>query len=813
MESFWKDVRYGMRVLAKGRGFTAAAIIALILGIGANTAIFSVVNSVLLQPLPLPEPERLMRLSETSPKFPDEMSVSYLNFVDWREQNQTFEDMAAFRQDGFNLSTGELTERVFGHYVSGNFFKVLGVGPSQGRGFTTEDDRPGAAPVVVLSYGLWQRQFGGDPDLVGRAITLDSRPVTVAGILPREFWFLSQMDLYIPFAHTDEMIVNTREMRAGTRVVGRLKPGVTLELARSDLERVMAGLVAEYPVANPGHGVVLDSIHESLVGGVRPHLIVLLAAVGFVLLIACVNVANLLLARSTARQKEIAIRVALGASRWRIIRQLLSESLLLALVGGTLGLLIALWGVDSLASFVSDAVPRAGEIRVDGRVLAFTFSLCMLTGVVFGLVPALQASRPDLNETMKEGGRTTMAGRQRALSLLVVAEVVFALVLLVGAGLMIRSIIALYDTSPGFDPKDVVTMRLALSKGDYSEPEKIRAFYSRLTERMRELPGVEAAALTNDLPFEDDSETPFVIEGRPTPAREDIPWALFYAVSADYMNAMRVPLLRGRFFTELDTKDSTKVAVIDQQMAERFFPGEDPIGKRIIIPMPEADDPLEIIGIVGHVKHFGLVGDAQSKIQAQLYLPFLQMPDPYIGLVSSNLTFVLRTGLDVATISAAMKSRMVEVDRGQPVYDAKTMEQIISRSISQQRMLMLLLGVFASVALLLAAVGLYGVMSYAVEQRTHEIGIRMALGATSGDVMRLVVGRGLGLVLAGIGLGLVAAFAGTRVISSMLYGVSATDPVTFAAIPILLIGVAFIACAVPARRATRVDPVEALRHE
>ncbi len=489
MESFWKDISYGARVLIKGRGFTAAAIIALVLGIGANTAIFSVVNAVLLQPLPLPEPERLMRLAESSPKFPDSMSVAYMNFADWREQNQTFEDMAAYRHDGFNLSTGDLTERVSGQYVSGSFFKVLGSGPTQGRGFSADDDRPGAAPVVVLSHGLWERQFGSDPNLIGRAITLNSQPVTVVGILPREFWFLSKVDIYVPFAHTDEMIINTREVRAGTRVVGRLKPGVTLDLARSDVARIMASLAVEYPEANAGNGAVVDSLYETLVGGVRPKLLFLLAAVGVVLLIACVNVANLLLARSASRQKEIAIRVALGASRWRIIRQLLSESVLLAVVGGALGLLISFWSVDSLASFVSDAIPQAGEITIDGRVLAFTFLLCLLTGVIFGLVPALQASRPDLNETMKEGGRTTMAGRQRTLSLLVVTEVVLALVLLIGAGLMIRSILALYDTSPGFNPKDVVTMRLALSKSDFSEPAKLRDFYRRLTDRIARAAG------------------------------------------------------------------------------------------------------------------------------------------------------------------------------------------------------------------------------------------------------------------------------------------------------------------------------------
>jgi putative ABC transport system permease protein len=815
MDTLLQDIRYGVRVLFKSRSLSVVAVIALTLGIGANTAIFSVVNAVLLKPLPYPEPERLVRIYEKSPQF-DTMSISYPNFLDWQERNQSFEQMAAFRYDGFNLTGGDTPERIQGRLVSASFFSTLGISPTIGRAFLPEEDKPGGNPAVILGHRLWQSRYGADPQLLGKPLTINGKDYTVVGILPADFSFYSQAELFLPIVTIDDVARNSREIHPGLQAVGRLKPGVTLEQARIEMENIGRSLAEQYPKTNTEQSVALRSMYEDVVGDIRPILLVLLGAVGFVLLIACANVANLLLARAAARQKEIAIRTALGASRLRIIRQLLTESILLSITGGALGLLLALWGTDALVAAIPDTIPRAENISLDSGVFGFTLAVSLLTGIVFGLMPALQASKPDLNESLKEGGRGSTSGRHRVRSLLVVCEVALALVLLIGAGLMIRSIMRLRDVQPGLDPHNVLTMQIPLSSSMASEPAKIRTFHRQLLERVHAVSGVQSAAINSNMPLTgEDSEAPFWVGAGPRPAPENIMFALMYPTSPGYIKAMGIPLLKGRFLAEQDTEKTQTVIVIDESMARGLFSSEEPIGKLITIPgiggIP--DISCEIVGVVGHVKHFGLDMDVKSKIQYQFYLPFVQVPDLFLPSLSQNVTLLARTQADPISMTAAIKKEVLAVDKDQPINNVRTMEQILSTSISQQRFSMLLLGIFATVALILAAVGIYGVMSYSVAQRKHEIGIRMALGASRSDVLRLVVGQGMALTAAGVGAGLLGAFFLTRLMESLLFAVSATDPLTFIAIALLLAAVALVACAVPARRATKVDPMVALRYE
>ncbi len=815
METLFQDIRYGVRVLLKGRAVTAIAVLALTLGIGANTAIFSVINAVLIKPLPYPQPDRVVRIYEKSAKF-DQMSISYPNFLDWQKQSQTLEAISVFRYQGFNVTGAQGPERIQGRMISASFFSVLGVQPVIGRSILPEEDRPGGALSVVVSYALWQRRFGGDPNLTGKPIIINGKDYTIVGIMPANFRFYSTSDLFVPVGTQDDPVLRARELHSGLQAVGRLKPGATVEQANSEMVGIASALENQYPETNKGYSAGIVSMYEDVVGGIRPALLVLLGAVGFVLLIACANVANLLLARAASRQKEIAIRTALGASRMRLIRQLLTESILLAIAGGGLGLLLAMWGTDALVAAIPDTLPRAEDIGLDNFVLAFTLAVSLVTGIVFGLVPALQASKPDLNESLKEGGRTSASTRQGVRSALVVVEVALALVLLIGAGLMIRSIFQLNSISPGVNPKNVLTMEIPLSNSTYDEPSKIRDFYRQLVERLESVPGVEAAAINADMPLTgSDSEVPFWVGGGPRPATDDMQWSLFYPTSAGYARAMGLPLMKGRFISEQDTQNSPTVVVIDEYLARGLFPNEDPLGKRLTIQgvggIP--DIACEIVGLVGHVKHFGLSTDAQQKIQYQLYFPYSQMPDIFLAPMAEGMTVVARTSSDPTGLISEAKSQVLAVDKDQPVNNIRTMEQIIAASISQQRFSMLLLGIFAVVALVLAAVGIYGVMSYTVTQRTHEIGIRMALGARPGDVLKMVVKRGMTLTVVGVAIGLGAAFALTRLMESLLFGVSATDPLTFAAISIVLAGVALGACFVPARRATKVDPMIALRYE
>jgi len=809
MRTLWQDLRYGARMLLKNPGFTVVAVITLALGIGANAAIFSVVNATLLRPLPFDDSDRLIMIRETKlPQFP-EFSVSPGNFLDWKKQNTVFERLVAMQDASFNLIGVSDPERLRGMRVTDGFFAMLGARPHMGRDFLPEEDQPGRANVVILSHGLWQRRFGADPNIVNRAITFSGGSYTVVGVMPASFRFGDGgAEFWTPMAFTAE-----QAQQHGSHYVsaiGRLKPGVALAQARSEMSMIADRLAKQYPDNNTGWNVRLTPLLEYTVSSVKPALLVLLGAVAFVLLIACVNVANLLLARSAAREKEIAIRVSLGAGRWRIARQLLTESALLALAGGTVGLTLAKWGKDLLLALAPEDLPRLSDVALDGRALAFTAALSLLTGLGFGLFPALQASNirgirgSNLNETLKDAGRgSTDDGRRRLIrGSLVVLEVALALVLLVGAGLLIKSFLRLRSVDPGFNPAGALTAQIPLSQRKYPEDSQRVAFYTQLIEKVAALPGVQAAGAAMVTPLSgNDFVLGFMIEGRPPYPAGGEPDTNYYSVTPGYFKAMGIPLLRGRLFTDRDTKDAPRVIIINETMAKRFFPGEDPIGKRLHVTM----GPVlyrEIVGIVGDVKHYSL--DQEAK--AQTYEPYAQQP-------FSGMTLVARTSGDPAGLSSAIRGEVLKIDKELPISNVKTLEQYLSTSIAQQRFSVLLLGIFAAVAMALACVGIYGVLSYSVTQRRREIGVRMALGAARRDVLRLVVGHAMLLTLIGVAIGLGAAFALTRVMSTLLFGVSATDPMTFGLIALLLIAVALLAALVPARRATKVDPMVALRCE
>jgi putative ABC transport system permease protein len=807
METFIHDIRFGIRMLAKKPMFSIIAVITLALGIGANTAIFSVVNGVLLRPLPFKEPDRLMMIRETKlPQFP-EFSVAAGNFLDWKKQNTVFERLVAYKGSSLNLiGTGD-PERLRALNVTEGFFAMLGAHPQLGRDFLAEEDQVGHNNVVILSYGLWQRRFSGDPKILNQTITLNRQAYTVIGVMPATFHFGSgenELDLWTPMAFTEEQAQN--HGGHGLVAIGQLKPGVTVDQARAEMSAIAARLAEQYPV-DIGWDVKIMPLLEFSVRSIKPALLVLLVAVAFVLLIACANVANLLLARAAGRQKEIATRTSLGASRWRIVRQLLTESLLLSLLGGALGLALAKWGMDLLLTLAPPDLPRLNNVSLDGRALAFTATITLLTAVIFGLVPALQSSKPNLNETMKDAGRGSTEGgrRQRIRSTLVVLEVATALVLLVGAGLMIKSFWQLQKVDPGFNPDNALTAQVSLPKTKYPEESQQVAFFQQLIERVATLPGVQSAGAGHVVPLSgNDFVLAFEIDGRP-PLQPGVTQSTnYYSVSTDYFKAMGIPLRRGRVFTERDIKDSPRVAVINETMAKKIFPDEDPIGKRITFDNRQKENPewFEIVGIVGDVKQYGL----DQVTTMQTYEPYIQQTFPY-------MTLVVRTTGDPTNLSAAIRSEVLKLDKEQPTTNFKTLDEFFSISIAQQRFSVVLLGVFAVVALVLSAVGIYGVLSYAVTQRTHEIGIRVALGAGRRDVLRLVVGQGMQLTVIGVAGGLGAAFALTRLMASLLFGVTATDAVTFASVASLLLAVGLLACYIPARRATKVDPLVALRYE
>ena len=809
MGTLLNDLKFGIRMMARSPGFTLVALITIALGIGANTAIFSVVNTVLLRPLPYQDPDKLVVLWEKQEQI-DQESPSLPDFNDWRERNESFAQMAVARRDNVNLTGAGEPERLLARQVSANFFSTLGVTPELGRTFSTEEEQT-RAPVVLISNSLWNRRFGSDPALIGKPITLLDTSFTVVGVLPAAFQFYTPADVFVPISFMPDRLKEAREERGGMVAIARLKAGVSQQHAQSEMDSIAAALEQQYPKTNKTVRVWINSIYTDMVGDVRSSLLILLGAVGFVLLIACANVANLLLARAAARQKEIAIRSALGASKVRLVRQLLTESLALAVVGGALGLLLALWGADLLLAVIPNNVPWVTEIALDRNVFAFTLAASVLTGIVFGLAPALQASSPDLNESLKEGERGSTGGRQRARSVLVVAEVALALVLLIGAGLMLKTFSRLQRIDAGYDPKNLLTMTVSPSPIRYSEGHKAREFLKQIEQRVSALPGAEAAAFTTSVPLSGASVTSVLLEGEAFTNYGDHRLTVQSAVGVDYFGAMSIPLLKGRGFSEQETDKTPLVAIIDESMSRELFPDKDPIGQHLLLN--EGTIRFEIIGVVKHIKHLSWDADAQSRIRFQMYTNYNQIPDQFFAQVTRSMSLVVRTSAEPLSLVSAVRDQVIQVDKDQPIYNVKRMEDLITGLISQQRFAMTLLTVFAGVAMVLAAVGIYGVTSYSVTQRSHEIGIRMALGAHTRDVLQLVVVQGLRLVTVGIAIGLAGAFALTRVMSGMLFGVSPTDPITFIVTAVILTGVALAASLIPARRATKVDPMSALRCE
>jgi len=821
IETLLQDIRYSLRMMRGNLGFTTVAILTLALGIGANTAIFSVVNGVLLNPLPYPNPEQLVGLHESKANFQNG-SISYPNSLDWRKDNRSFSGMAIMRRYAFSLTgTGE-AEQVDGLFVSSEFFDLLGVRPVIGRTLHPGEDAIGAAPVALIAAGLWQRKFGSSPDVLGKGITLDGRSFNIIGVIPAGFSLpfqgYSAWDVYLPIGQWSNPLLPDRRAGLGIHGLARLKPGVSVDKARADMARVTANLAAAYPDANKGIGASMIPLREQIVGRVQPFLLVLLAAVGFVLLIACVNVANLLLARSTARTREFAVRISLGASRRRIIRQLLTESILLATAGGALGLALAAWGESTLVRTLPANLPRAGEIKVDAHVLIFTMVASLLSGVVFGLAPALKTSRADLLARTRAGGHNASPARHRAQGAFVVVEIGMALVLLVGAGLMIRSLTRLWRIDPGFDSHNILTFSISLPPSMMKAPaDAVRAGFRELDDKIASVPGVRAEAPSwGSFPLQSDDETLFWMDGQPKPASpNDMNWAVSYVVGPDYLKVMRTPLLRGRFLEARDNEHSPLVAVIDEALAAKFFHNQDPIGKRIYMfdSTPGAGSPLvQIVGVVKHVKQWSLDADEKS-LQAQMYRPFMQLPDLAMALSPSGTGIVVRSEGDPTALFASIRAVLLQMNGEQTLFGPISMEQIISDSLAARRYSMILLGAFAGLALLLASVGIYGVISYVVGQRTQEIGIRVALGAQRSHVLRLVIGDGARLIVLGLAAGVAAALALTRLMATLLFGVSATDPVIFGCVAGLLAMVGLSACYVPARRATRVDPTMALRAE
>ncbi|MGH9343418.1 MAG: ABC transporter permease, partial [Terriglobia bacterium] len=798
MGTLIQDLKFGLRMLAKHPGFTAVAVITLALGIGATTAIFSVVNGVLLSPLPYPQPSRVMILSETSRDFQN-MSVSYPNFLDWQRQNRSFSSLAAYRGDEFNLSQSSGAEVVSALMVSADFFKALGVPPAMGRGFTTADDHIGAAPTVVLSYSFWQKHFGGKADVIGKPMTMGDQTYTVIGVLPKSFWFYDQRDAYVPIGIYQRLWTNHRDSHPGMRVVGRLKAGVTVGEAQSDMTNIARRLAKEYPKSNAYNGVNVMPGHKYLVRDVQSTLYLLLGAVCFVLLIACVNVANLLLSRAAARQKEMAIRSALGAGWRRVMRQLLTESVLLGLAGGALGVLLAYAGTKLLLAYVPGELPRADNVGIDLRVLLFVVAASVLTGVLFGLAPALHSARPELNNALKEGGRGSSGGRHGLQNGLVAVEMGLALVLLVGAGLMIKTLVSLAHVNTGFDLSGALVFHTSLPTARYSIGANDRAFYKNALDKIRAVPGVEAAGANDDMPMRGDSETTIYIAEHPKPLQQNMPSAMFYTVTPGYLKAMGIHLLRGRSFTDEDTLSAPLVVMIDNSMARILFPHEDPMGKHIIIPFPGADQPREIIGIVHSIKHFGPSQNSDWKVDDAFYMPVAQVPDfVYKQIGAFNMNLIVRTSVAPLSVLASVKRAVHSVDPEVAIEGVDTMDGIVRSSLAGQRFTMLLMVIFAALALALAAIGIYGVISYSVSQRTHEIGIRMALGAQGRDVLLWVIRQGMTLVLLGVACGVIVAAFATRLLAKQLYGVKPTDPLTFIAVSLILTAVALFACYIPA---------------
>ncbi len=801
-----QDLHYGLRMLVKNPSFTIVAVLALALGIGANSAIFSVVNTVLLRPLPYKNPGRLVMLWEeaTHLGFPKN-TPSPANFIDWRAQNTVFEAMAAMVERSFNLTGVGEPERFDGRRVSANLFDLLGVQPQLGRAFRAEEDKPGSR-VVILSNGLWQHRFGGDPRVIGQAVSLNGESYTVIGVMPGSFQFPTRRDqLWVPLAFDAKEAASRGNHFL--EVIARMKPGVTLQQAQAEMSTIAARLAQQYPEENLRVGSVVTALQEQVVGDIKPALLVLLGAVGFVLLIACANVANLLLARAAARQKEIALRLALGAGRSRLTRQFLTESVLLAVIGGAVGLLLSIAGLRVLKTFIPDTISQAQAISIDAKVLVFTGLVALVTGIIFGLAPAMQVSHLDINDTLKEGGRDAAGGTRgnRIRALLVIGEIAVSFVLLMGAGLLINSFMHLRNLHPGFRANHLLTMKIPLSEVKYPDKERRSPFYAEVLRRVQALPGVQSAAVAGNLPLTYDGDSmPIGIEGRTDPPPDQRPDVILRVVGPGYFSTMGIPLVRGRDFSEQDKADSARVVIVSEKTARHFWPGENPIGKRLKPGSTNRNIPwIEIIGVVKDVRQ----NDFVSEPKMQMYMPYQQL-----NSFAPN-ALVVRTNVEPLSLAGAVRNAIWAVDKDQPVSNLRSMDEIVSEAVARQRFSMLLLGIFAALAMVLAAVGIYGVMSYSIAQRTREIGLRIALGAQKSDVLKMILRQGLRFVAAGLAIGLAASFVLTRVMASLLFGISATDPATFVSISLVLIAVALLASYIPAVRAMKIDPMLALRYQ
>jgi predicted permease len=803
LETIWQDLRLGARMLLKHPGFTFIAVLTLTLGIGANTAIFSVLNSVLLRPLPYRAADRLVWIwdSNASAGYPRFGSAGP-NFKDWQQQSVSFEYMAAFAGWSFNLTNEGEPERIQGALASPDLFPMLGIKPVIGRVFLPAEEQAGNHRVALLSYGLWQRRFAADPGILNRSLTLNGENYTVIGIVPADFRSLYQADIWTPLALD---VLKSGRGSHFLNVIAQLKPDVSIQQAQTEMNGITTRLQQQYSGSNTGWSTELQPLHERIVGNIKPVLWILSGVVGLVLLIACANVANLLMARAASRQKEVAIRAALGADRLRLVRQFLTESLLLSLIGGGLGLLLGIWGMNLLVALSRPGdIPRAEEISIDGRVLAFTLLVSLVTGIIFGIVPALQSSKINLNESLKAGSRavsSSLSGN-RTRRLMVISEIALAMVLLVGAGLMIKSLLRLTQVRLGFEPENLLTMHISLPQSKYTDGNRQATFENELLDRIGNLPGVQSVATISPLPLAGgDSVNEFFIEGRESPSANQGFNANLHRCSSDYFLTMKIPLLKGRFFDERDVTRSEQVVIINDTLARRFWNDENPVGKRISLSGLEG--PWHTIaGVVGDVRH----GKLENEAGFEIYRSYTQSPIPYMALV-------VRSDTTSSGVISSIRNELSALDSTLPVYSIRPMEQLIARSLAPRRFQMILLSSFAGLALILAIVGIYGVISYSVTERRHELGIRLALGAQSRDLLVLVMSQGMKLALVGTGLGLVAAFALTRLMQTLLYSVSPTDPLTFAMITILLTLVALLACWIPARRAARVDPLVALRHE
>ena len=818
VETLWQDLRFAARMLRKSPGFTTVAVLTLALGIGANTAMFSVVEGVLLAPLPYSHPDRLVVVWENNLHFKQVVWPSYPNFKDWERSARSFQRMAAVRWRYYDLTSPGSPEHLLGAGISSRFLDTLDVKLPVGRNFSSQEDQRGGAPVVIISNDLWRNRFAGDPQAPGKAVTLNGVDYTVIGILPPRFHFGDErVDVYTPLAQGDPLMLDPRGATAIVSIA-RLNSGVSMAQAQEEMSAIQDHLVQLYPDANKGLGTSVVPLRQVLIGDVSGTLLVLFGAVGLVLLIACANVANLLLARSVGRTREFAIRAALGASRSRTVRQLLTESALLSLGGAALGLTIANWGVRPVLTGMTGSLPRSENIGVNTSVLLFTLFVSIAVAVLFGLAPALKDSKTDLQSALKEGGRGATTARHGVQNSLVILQMALTLMLLVGAVLLFRTIHRMSDTNPGFDTQHVITFKVGLSPSATKTASGMRTAYRQLLERLRTLPGVQAADFTYIVPLKSrDNVAPFWIGSQMPAVVRAAPRMMVFDTGPDYLRAMSIPLLRGRFFTEDDTTKSPCVAAIDDVLASTYFRGQDPLGQTITFGWTPPWGPCRIVGVVGHVRHWGL-GNESSYTQAQAYYPLYQIPDQWV-MASEGFpatTIIVRTPLPAAAVIPAIKNVLYEIGKDQPIYNVESMQEIASESMSAQRFPMILLGAFAALALLLASVGVYGVISYSVTQRVHEIGIRMALGAEKQNIFRMIIAQGLRLALAGLVIGAGAALVLTRVLvtfANLLYGVKASDPLTFIAVSTLLTAIAVLACYIPARRAMRVDPLVALRYE